>query len=60
MKSKQKTSEEAATFPVSTLVKSKALSRYQKDFVKACLTDPEYTIEDAISVLDAKLKEEVN
>jgi hypothetical protein len=60
MKSKPKTSEEAVTYPVSTLVKCKALSHYQKDFVKACLTDPEYTIEDAISVLEARLKEEVN
>lgn len=38
------------------LLKSKALADYQKDFAKAILTKPEYTIEEAKTALDKVLK----
>ena len=40
MKSKE---VKADVFPTSVLLKSKALANYQRDFVKAILTEPEYT-----------------
>jgi hypothetical protein len=38
------------------LLKSKALAGYQKDFAKAILKKPEYTLEEAIATLDKTLK----
>ena len=38
---------EAVTYPAEVLIRSKALAEYQKDFVRAVLTEPEYTIEAA-------------
>lgn len=37
------------------LLKSKALAAYQPDFAAAILTEEEYTLDDAISALDAAL-----
>jgi len=60
MKSKSKDNEEktAQTFETKRLLKSKALQNYQPDFVRVILTGPEYTIEEAIDLLNKKLKEE--
>lgn len=38
------------------LLKSKVLAGYQRDFARAILTKPEYTITEAIAALDAVLK----
>lgn len=48
----------AQKFPRSVLLKSKALKGYQQDFARVILTDPEYTLEEAIDLLESKLKEE--
>lgn len=48
----------AVVYPREALIKSKALAGYQRDFVSSVLTKSEYTIEDAISLLDAAMKEE--
>lgn len=64
MKSKSKleetnlTAESAPVYQTSVLLKSKALKGYQKDFARVILTKPEYTLEEAIDLLDKKLKEE--
>ena len=58
-KSNEEPITEILTYPVSSLVKSKALAGYQKDFVRAVLTEPEYTIEGAKAALDKALKKEV-
>ena len=51
---KSKTNE--LKVPTEKLLKSKALSGYQKDFAKAILTEPEYTLEEAINTLEKGLK----
>ena len=38
------------------LLKSNALAGYQKDFAKAILTKPEYTVEEAKAALDKVFK----
>lgn len=43
-------------YPAEALLKSKALSGYQKDFARVLLADKEYTIQEAIEVLDGALK----
>ena len=48
----------AVVYPREALIKSKVLAGYQRDFVSSVLTESEYTIEDAISLLDAAMKEE--
>ena len=50
--------ETAVKFPRKVLLKSKALKSYQQDFAKVILTAPEYTLEEAIDLLESKLKEE--
>ena len=54
----KQTPETVQRFPRSVLLKSKALKGYQQDFVRVILTDPEYTLEEAIDLLESKLKEE--
>ena len=49
---------ESVKFPTEVLLKSKALAGYQKDFARVILTESCYTLEDAITLLDKKLKEE--
>jgi len=58
MKSKQK-DEEIRRIPTAKLLQSKALSKYQKDFAKALLTEPEYSIEEATTALDKALTKKV-
>lgn len=41
------------------LLTSKALSGYQRDFAKAILTKPEYTVEEAKAELDKVLKTKI-
>ena len=43
-------------YPAEALLKSKALSGYQKDFVKVILAHKEYTVQEAIEALDKVLK----
>ena len=54
MKSKNE-STELIKIPTAKLLKSKALAGYQKDFAKAILTEPEYSLDDAIRTLDKAL-----
>ena len=55
---KQTSVATAEVYPREALIKSKVLAGYQRDFVSSVLTESEYTIEDAISLLDAAMKEE--
>ena len=57
MKSKNESTTEV--FPTAVLLKSKALSAYQRDFVKAILTEPEYTIDGAKKAIESELKKGV-
>lgn len=43
-------------YPAEALLKSKALSGYQKDFAKVILANKEYTVQEAIEALDKVLK----
>lgn len=43
-------------YPAAALLKSKALSGYQKDFAKVILADKEYTVQEAIEALDKMMK----
>ena len=43
-------------YSTQKILKSKALSGYQKDFAKVILKEKEYTIEGAIAALDSVLK----
>lgn len=38
--------------PTELLLKSKALSSFQQDFARAVLTEPEYTVEEALTALN--------
>lgn len=38
--------------PTQLLLKSKALSGFQPDFAQAVLTEPEYTVEEALAALN--------
>ena len=48
----------AQVYETRVLLKSNALKGYQKDFAKVILTKPVYTIEEAVDLLNTKLKEE--
>lgn len=39
-------------YPTEALLKSKALSGYQRDFAAALLTKPAYTLQEAKDILD--------
>lgn len=43
-------------YPTNKLLKSRHLAGYQQDFAKAILTEPEYSIKEAKSILDKTLK----
>ena len=43
-------------YPAEALLRSRVLSGYQKDFARVLLADKEYTIQEAIEVLDKVLK----
>ncbi len=47
---------EAVSFPAAVLLKSKALSEYQRDFAKVILGEGTYTVEEAKAILDKTLK----
>lgn len=47
---------EEKRYPTEKLLKSKHLAGYQRDFAKAILTEPGYTISQARAVLDGTLK----
>lgn len=49
-------SQRERKYSTGQLLKSRALSGYQPDFVKVILTEPEYTIEEARAVLESALK----
>lgn len=44
--------ENEKTYPTGTLLESRALAGYQKDFARAVLTRPAYTLQEAKAVLD--------
>ena len=44
-------------FTRERLLKSKALAKYQRDFVSVALKEREYTIPDAIKAVESALKE---
>lgn len=46
------TENEPVKYKTDSLLKSKALSGYQRDFARVLLTEPEYTLEEAIKILD--------
>lgn len=54
MENKEKTGESHQTvkFRTEDLLKSKALKDYQIDFSRALLTEPEYTVAEAKTILD--------
>ena len=54
-----KSKETESKYPVEAILKSKALSGYQPDFAKAILTEPAYTVEEAVAAIDKALKKEV-
>lgn len=56
---KVKKSPETASpkFTRERLLKSKALAKYQRDFVSVALKEREYTIPDAIKAVETALKE---
>ena len=54
-KSKAKSDQQALRYKTADLLRSKALSGYQKDFVKVILTAPDYTIEEAKAAIEAVL-----
>ena len=51
-----KSKETESKYPVEAILKSKALSGYQPDFAKAILTEPAYTVEEAVAAIDKALK----
>lgn len=62
--SKNKTENENETaiaikYPTAVLLKSKALAKYQPDFVRVILSKPEYTLDEAIAAIEKELKKEV-
>lgn len=46
----------AVRYPTEQLLNSRALSGYQRDFARALLKKPEYTLQEAKDVLDQFLK----
>ena len=43
-------------YPTRKLLNSKHLAGYQRDFARVILTETEYTIKEAITILDEVLK----
>jgi len=52
----EKTGQPPIRYPTAQLLGSKALSGYQRDFARALLTEPEYTLQEAKAVLDKFFK----
>lgn len=52
-KSQQKTEKK---YPTARLLNSRHLVKYQRDFAKVILTEPEYTISEAVNALESVLK----
>lgn len=46
------TEKAARRHPTELLLESKALSGFQPDFARAVLTEPEYTVEEALTALN--------
>lgn len=46
----------AVRHPTAQLLNSRALSGYQRDFAAALLTGPEYTLQEAKTILDKFFK----
>lgn len=57
--SKKQEANEAVKYPTASLIKSKVLAKYQRDFVRVVLTKPEYTLEEAVEAIEGELKKEV-
>lgn len=52
--------ETPVRYETDVLLNSKAFSSYQKDFARALLTEPEYTLEEAREALDQFFGKEDN
>lgn len=48
----KKVSEAQVKYKTESLLRSKGFAKYQKDFARALLPDPEYTAEEAREILD--------
>jgi len=46
---------EEKKYPTNKLLKSRHLAGYQQDFAKVILTEPEYSISEAVETLDKEL-----
>ena len=46
---------EEKKYPTYKLLKSRHLAGYQQDFAKVILTEPEYSISEAVETLDKEL-----
>lgn len=49
----------AIRYSRENIIKAKALRNYQPDFVRAVLTEPEYSISEAVEALNAALRKGV-
>lgn len=52
----EKSGQSPIRYPTAQLLASKALSGYQRDFARALLTEPEYTLQEAKAILDKFFK----
>lgn len=48
--------ETEKTYPTEALLRSKAFAGYQRDFARALLTKPAYTVKEAKQILDKFFK----
>lgn len=49
----------AIRYSRENIIKAKVLKHYQPDFVRAVLTEPEYSISEAVAALNAALRKGV-
>lgn len=53
---KKTTKAEESKYSTDKLLKSRHLAAYQPDFARVILTEPEYTISEAVDALETALK----
>lgn len=59
MAKKQATKPQAQKFAKADIIKSKTFDNIERDFLQACLSDDEYTIQEALEALDDARKKGV-
>ena len=52
----EKSGADPVRYPTAQLLKSQTLAGYQRDFAKVLLTKPEYSVQEAQSILDKFFK----